>query len=305
MNLKLSLNMDAPDIMLRGLQEKLPAITSCLSNFAEKYQLFSHAAQLKNNVIYYTEEAHNIANHAPHMSQVSILFRNTVAQYQKTIQMFLDATIRFLRETRVKLPGSDRVTTVIEVLNNLNHKITSMLERAMHRVAVDAEYASDVMIGMVSKIQVTMPIRDVMAGAKVLEQMRDRMKTMSNPLLDLLKNLQNVDVVLEKLGDTLKDVVVKAQDFVDNSLTSDSLDSIAVYINAFYEKYVTLMKTITEYANTAVNTESIKSMVDYFLDILISGVNQFKSTVTDYLQDAPAQYKMYVKVKGSRLMINL
>ncbi|XP_062267991.1 apolipoprotein B-100-like [Platichthys flesus] len=305
MNLKLSLNMDAPSIMIRVVQEKLPAITSCLSNFAEKYQLFSYAAQLKNNIIFYTEEAHNIGNHAPHMSQVSILFRNTVAQYQKTMQMYLDATIRFLRETRVQLPGSDRVTTVIEVLNYLNDKITSMLERAIHRVAVNAEYASDVMIGMISKIQVTMPLRDVMAGAKILEQMRDRMKSMSNPILDLLKHPQNIDIVLEKLGDTLKNVVVKAQDFVDNSLTSDSLDSIAVYINPLYEKYVTLMKTITEYANTSVNTESIKSMVDNFLDILISAVNQFKSTVTDYVQDAPAQYKMYVKVKGSRLSISL
>ncbi|XP_069371734.1 apolipoprotein B-100-like [Paralichthys olivaceus] len=305
MNLKMLVNMDAPDIMLRGLQEKLPAITSCLSNFAEKYQLFSHAAQLKNNIIYYTEEAHNIADHAPHMSQVSILFRNTVAQYQKTIQIFLDATIRVLRETRVRLPGSDKVTTVLEVLNNLNDKITTMLERAMHLVAVNVEYASDVMIGMVSKIQVTMPIRDVMAGAKILEQLRDRMKTMSNPIVDLLKHFQNIDIVLEKLGDTLKYVVVRAQDFVDNSLKSDVLDTIAVYINALYEKHVTLMKTITKYANTAVSTESVNNMVDYFLDILISVVNQFKSTVTDYLQDAPAQYKTYVKVKGRRLEINL
>ncbi|XP_023270961.1 apolipoprotein B-100-like [Seriola lalandi dorsalis] len=305
-NLKMTINMDAPDIMIQGLQEKIPAITSCLSSFAEKYQLFRHAAQLKNIIILYTEEAHNIANnHAPHMSQVSILFRNTVVQYQKTVQVFLNAAIKFLRETRVKLPGSDKMTTLIEVLNNTMTSITTMLEKALKLVAVNVEYALNVMLGMVSKIQVTMPVGDVMAIAKLTDQIRDRVKTMSNPIVDYLKHLESLDIFLDELGDTLKFFVDKAQDFVDNTLKSDVLDAIAVYINAFYDKHVSLMKTMSKYANTAVNTESINSLINYILDIFRSEVNAFKYTVTDYLQQAPADYRSYVKVKGTKLEINL
>ncbi|XP_040920908.1 apolipoprotein B-100-like [Toxotes jaculatrix] len=306
MNLKMSINMDAPDIMLSGLQKKLPAITSCLSSFAEKYQLFGHAVQLKNIIIYYTEEVHNIAtNHAPHMSQVSILFRNTVVKYQKTVQVFLDAAIKVLRETQVKLPGSDKVTTIMEVLNKLTTHITTILERAMHLVAVNVEYAFNLMVGMVSKIQVTMPVGDVMAGAKIIDQIRDRMKTMSDLIVDLLKDLQSLDVLLEKLGDTLNFFVDKAQDFVDNTLKSDVLDAIAVYINAFYDKHASLMKTVTKYANRAVDTEAIYNMMNYTVDVSRSVVNQFRYTVTGYLQQAPAQYRSYVRVKGTRLEINL
>ncbi|XP_039982146.1 apolipoprotein Bb, tandem duplicate 1 [Xiphias gladius] len=303
MNLKMFINMDAPDIGLSRLQEKVPAITSCLSSFAEKYQLFRHAAQLENIIIYYTEEAHNIANnHAPHMNQVSILFRNTVVQYQKTVQVFLDEAIKVLRETQVKLPGSDKMTTLIEVLNRLTTSINTMLQKAMHLVTLNVKYAFNVMLGMASKIQVTMPTGDVMDGAKIIEQIRDRMKTMSNPVVDLLKDLESLDMFLEKLGDTLKFIVDKAQDFVDNTLKSDVLDAIAVYINALYDKHVSLMKTITKYANT---TESINSMINDILDIFRSIANQFKYSVTDYLHQAPAQYRSYVKVKGAKLEINL
>ncbi|XP_067428848.1 apolipoprotein B-100-like [Thunnus thynnus] len=305
-NLKLFFNMDAPDIMLSGLQERLPAVTSCLSSFAEKYQLFRYAAQLKIIIIDYIEEAHNIAkNHSPHLSQVSILFRNTVVQYQKTVQVFLDAAIKVLRETQVKLPGSEEMISLIEVVNKMTVSITTMVQKANHMVAVNVEYAFNAVFDMISKIHVTMHIGDVMAGAKIIDQIRDRIKTVSNSVVDLFKHFESVDMVLENLGDTLKFFVDKAQDFVDNTLKSDVLDAIAVYMNAFYDKYINLMKTITKYANIAVDIETINGAINYILDIVRSVVNQFNHTVTDLLQQAPAHYRSYVKVQGKRLEINL
>ncbi|XP_068593437.1 apolipoprotein B-100-like [Cebidichthys violaceus] len=307
MNLKMIINMEVPDIMISGLQERLPAITSCLSSFAAKYELFKHAPQLKNIIIYYTDEVHNIANkHAPHLSQVSILFRNTVAQYQKTVQVFLDDAIKVLRETQVKLPGSEEMTPLIEVLNKVTNSITTVLEKTIHLVAVNLEYFLSAMFGMVRKIQVTMPIGDVMAGAKIIDEIRDWLKDMPNhPIVDLLKHFDSLDMFLEKLGNTLKLFVDKAQDFVDNTLKSDVMDAIAVYINAFYDMHVSLLKTISKYANTAVDTWSINDSINYILDIFRSVVNQFDHNVTDYLQQVPAQYRSYIKMKGRKLEINI
>ncbi|KAM8725601.1 apolipoprotein B-100-like [Acanthopagrus schlegelii] len=306
MNLKMVFNMEAPDILLSGLQERLPAISSCLSSFAEKYQLFTYVAQLKDIIIDFTEEAHNIAkNHAQDLSQLSILFRNTVVQYQKAVQVFLDAAIKFLRETRVKLPGSEEMTPLLEVLNKMTIRITALVEQVTWLVAVNVENASNAIIGMISKIQVTMPIRDVMAGAKIMDMIRDTVKTMPNPVVDVLKQMENLDMFLEKLGDTLKSYVVKAQDFVDNALKSDVLDAIAVYINALYENYVSFVKTVTAYANTAMDIRFINDNISYILDIFRSVANQSNYTVTDYLQQAPAQYRAYIKVKGRTLEITL
>ncbi|XP_010778500.1 uncharacterized protein, partial [Notothenia coriiceps] len=47
-NVKMIFNMETPDIMLSGLKERIPAIASCFSSFAEKHQLLKHSAQLKN-----------------------------------------------------------------------------------------------------------------------------------------------------------------------------------------------------------------------------------------------------------------
>ncbi|XP_051792719.1 apolipoprotein B-100-like [Acanthochromis polyacanthus] len=305
MNLKLGFNIEAPEIMLSGLQEKVPAITACLSSFAEKHQLFGHAALLKNIIMDSVEEAYNSANtHELHLSQVSILFRNTVAQYQKNVQVFLDAAIRVLRDTRVKLPGSEEMTPLIEVISKLTTRITNMLEKPSHMVSVNVEYAFNAVVDIISKTEVTMPDGDVIAGAKIIEQIKEWLKTMPNPVVGILKHLKSLDMSLEKLGDVLKTFVDKAQDFVDNSLKSDFLDTIAVYINAFYVKQVNLMKTAKECLNLVMTTEYMND-INYTLNGIRSAVNQLRSTVTDYVQQAPAQYRSYLKLKGKKLEISI
>ncbi|XP_065819953.1 apolipoprotein B-100-like [Labrus bergylta] len=305
-NLKMVINMEAHDIMLNGFQERLPAIAASMSSFVEKYHLSRHAAQLKNFIIYYTEEAHNIANnHAPDLSHVSILFRNTVVQYQKTVLLLLDATINVLKETKVKLPGSEEMTSLIDVLNKMTASITSWLEKTFNFVAGNAEYTFSVVTGLFSKIQVKMPNGDVMISAKIIDEIRERVRTITNYIMDLLKNPDNLDFFLVNLGDTLKFFVDKAQNFVDNTLKSDFLDAIAVYLNAFHEEFTRLMRTITKYANRDLDIEFLKGTMDYILTVFKSAVNHFNKTFSDYLHQAPAPWKFYVKVKDGKLEINL
>merc|ERR1712168_875220 len=99
---------------------------------------------------------------------------------------------------------------------------------------VNAELTFNAMVDMLSNIQVTMPIGDVMSGAQMIDRLRDTVKGYLNQVVDLVKNMESLDMILEKLGETLKVIVDKAQEFVDSSLKSDTLDAIAIYINAFY-----------------------------------------------------------------------
>uniref|UniRef100_A0A667Y3E0 Apolipoprotein B n=1 Tax=Myripristis murdjan TaxID=586833 RepID=A0A667Y3E0_9TELE len=305
MNFKLIFNMEAPDIMLSGLQERLPAITSSLSSFADKYQLFRHTAEMKSVMTNYIEEVHNtVNNHSPHLSQLSILFRNTIVQYQKTVQIFLDAAIKFLRETKFKLPGSEEMTTVPEVLKMLTSNAGAMLEKAIQRMVVNVEYAFNVIIDMISNIQVTMPLGDVMTGAQVISQAKNTVKTMLNNMVDLVMHMESLDIILEKMGKTLKAIVDKAQDTVDNTLKSDILDAIATYINAFHGKLVSLMKTTVDSAYIVMHTTYVNG-INYTLEVVRSQVNYLKHTISSYAQEAPTEFRAYVKAEGRRLEINL
>merc|ERR1712121_400720 len=283
----------------------LPAIISTLNDFGEKYQLTGQVTGLKSAIVNLLEEAYTLSSQSPDLTQVSILFRNTIVQYQKIVQVFLDAAVKFLRETQFKLPGSDEITTLPEVLKKLTVTIATVLEKAIQMMLVNAELTFNAMVDMLSNIQVTMPIGDVMSGAQMIDRLRDTVKALLSQVVDLVKNLESLDMILEKLGETLKVIVDKAQEFVDNSLKSDILDAVAIYINAFYGNLVTVMKKVMDQANTFVDMEYLNGTIDYLMEVVRSVVNLFSKTISEFLQQAPAEFQEYVKVEGRRLEIDL
>merc|ERR1719341_1838216 len=306
MNLKVAFNMEAPEIMITGLKERLPAIVSTLNDFGEKYQLIGHVTGLKSAIVNLLEETYTtVNNQAPELSQLSILFRNTVVQYQKIVQVFLDTAVKFLRETQFKLPGSDEMTTLPEVLKKLTGTVATVLEKAIEMMLVNAELTFNAMIDMLSNIQVTMPIGDVMSGAQMIDRLRDTVKALLNQVVDLVRNMESLDMILEKLGETLKVIVDKAQEVVDKSLKSDTLDAVAIYINAFYGNLVTLLKKVMDQSYTVVDMEYLNSTIDYLMEVFKSVVGLLSNTVSEFMQKAPAVFQEYVKVEGGRLEIDL
>ena len=305
MNLNVAFNMEAPEIMITGLKERLPAIVSTLNDFGEKYQLIGQATGLKTAIVNLVEEAYTFTSESADLSQLSILFRNTVVQYQKIVQVFLDTAVKFMRETQFKLPGSDEMTTLPEVLKKLTVTFASVMEKAIEMMLANAELLFNNMVDMLNNIKVTMPIGDVMSGAQMLDQVRDTVKGFLNQVVELVKNMESLDIVLEKLGETLKVIVDKAQEFVDNSLKSDTLDAVAIYINAFYGNLVTLLKKVVDQANTAVDMEYLNGTLDYLMEVFRSVVAMLSNTVSEFMQKAPAVVQEYVKVEGGRLEIDL
>ncbi|KAK6294984.1 hypothetical protein J4Q44_G00342100 [Coregonus suidteri] len=290
MNLQVAYNMEAPHNILLGLKERLPAITSTLTNFADKYEIFRHVEGLKSSIVNLIEEAYTAANsHAAELSQLSILFRNTVVQYQKTVQVYLDAAIKFLKETQFKLPGSEEMTTLPELLKQLTSAIATILEQAIQNME------------MISNVQFRLPIVGVMTGGQILDQMWATMKNVIAQVTDLVNNLESLDMVLEKLGETLKVIVEKAQEFVD-TLKSDDLDAVAVYINALYGNLVGVIKTVLDQVNT-LNMEQVNHAIEHIMEMVMSVLNQLNLAITGLLQQASDE--AFVKVSGGRLEINL
>merc|ERR1712121_378647 len=179
----------------------LPAIISTLNDFGEKYQLTGQVTGLKSAIVNLLEEAYTLSSQSPDLTQVSILFRNTIIQYQKIVQVFLDAAVKFLRETQFKLPGSDEITTLPEVLKKLTGTIATVLEKAIQMMLVNAELTFNAMVDMLSNIQVTMPIGDVMSGAQMIDRLRDTVKALLSQVVDLVKNLESLDMIMKKVMD--------------------------------------------------------------------------------------------------------
>ncbi|XP_063079430.1 apolipoprotein B-100-like [Engraulis encrasicolus] len=255
--LQASANMEAPAVILSGLYDRVPAITSSLHSFAEKYdKVGSTLSSLKSMILSVAEEiSESVSRYSPELSQLSIFFRYVVVQAYKALQAALDGAIKFLRETQL-FPGMHEIT-----LHKITTNVGSVLEQLLQTIAENLSAYLTPVLDTVSSIQVTMPSGEVLSGSQIIDQL----KGLLNSVMDMVKNMESVDVMLEKLGKALQEAVNTAQGFVD-SVNSDILDSFCVYINAFYSNLVLLCKWATEQISNQLNTQGIDNTIRFALE---------------------------------------
>uniref|UniRef100_A0A672GNZ2 Vitellogenin domain-containing protein n=1 Tax=Salarias fasciatus TaxID=181472 RepID=A0A672GNZ2_SALFA len=300
LKLQIAYNLEAPKEVLSELKMKLPSITAAVKAFADKYQITTTLETVKDTLINYIADAYNaVVNYDAQMSQLSVFFRNVIVQYQKTVQVFLDAAIKVLRETQFKMPGSDEMTTLPEVLKKLTSSIAAMLEVAIKAVYDNMEVYYNSFVDMISSVKLRMPVGDAINGAQVIEQIKVIYKTVFDELVDFVKNMESLDTMLEKLGETLKAVVDKSQEFVD-SVKSDYLDAVLVPFNAFYLSLVTSIKNVVDQL-PVFSMEEFNKACETIMDMFIQVAEKFNSAVSGLLADSSA----YIKLADGNLEIDL
>ncbi|XP_028254055.1 apolipoprotein B-100-like [Parambassis ranga] len=294
-NLQVAYNMEAPKAMVSELKMKIPSILSSLKAFADRYQITSRIEMLTDSASRLLSEAYNVAvNYDAQMSQLSVLFRNTIVQYQKTVQAFLDAVIKFLQETQFKLPGSNEMATLPEVLKKLTSSVAAMLDTYIKMIYENMEVYYNTFIEQISSVKLQMPVGDAVTGGQIIDQVKAAYRQIFDWLVDFVKNMESVDTMLMKVDETLKAVVEKSREFVD-SVDSDYLDAVLINVNDFYRSLVTFIKNEVDKL-PVFSMEEFTRACESFMDMFIHVIDQFNSAVYGFLQQASEEAQAYMKV---------
>lgn len=303
MNLQIVYNMETPTAILSLIKMRVPSIISTFKEFTDKYQFTGYVEMLKDSVINHINEVYNAAtNYDVQMSQLSIFFRNFIVQYQKTVQVFLNAVIKVLRETRFKVPGSDELTTLPEVLKKLTSSIAAMLEVTIQIIYENMEAAYNFFVERLSSVKVQMPVGDAVTGEQIIDQVKKLSKKISEEIVNFVKNMESLDTMLVKIGETLEAIVEKSQEFVD-SLKSDYLDEVFVNINQLYRNFVTVLKNIVDRISAL--AMEFDMVCDYIINVFMYVVHQFNNMVLGVLQQASEEVQAHVTVRDGKLEIDL
>ncbi|KAG7509082.1 apolipo B-100-like [Solea senegalensis] len=303
MNLQIAYNMEAPKLMLSGLKMRLPSIMSSFTMFADKYQITSHVEQLKT--VFYDRMSKTydaVTSYDDQMSQLSIFFKNTIVEYQKNVQVLMDAVIKFLRETKFKLPSSDEMTTLPEVLKKLTSSIADTLEVTINFIYEKMVYFTSFMED-ISAVKLQMPIGDAITIGQIVDQVKTTFRRVFAELVDFVKKMESLDTMLEKIGETFHAVVEKSKGFVD-SVKSDYLDAVFVNINAYHRYLVRDFRDFVTYIYLYILDGNMEQL-DTAFENMIYVVDQFNNTVNGLLQQTSEEVKAYVRVSEGKLEVDL
>lgn len=300
MKMQISYNMDVPKAMLSEIKTKRALIFSKFSMLADKYQITRKMEALKTMVVNRINKAYEaVINYDASMSQLSIFFRNVIVQSQKTIQVFLDAFVRVLRETQFKLPGSDEMTTLPVVLQRLTSTIAVVLETTIQKIFENTQVYYDIVAEKMSNVKLSMPVGDVVALNQFFEQVKTVVKKVVDEVVDFVKNMESLDTMMLKMGETLEAVVEKSQEFVD-IVSSDYMDALFVRFNVLYSDLIAMAKTASD-----MNMEEVSNTFADIIGRFMYVIEQFNEVVYGVLGQVSDEAQAYIRVQNGMLEIDL
>ncbi|XP_053345355.1 apolipoprotein Bb, tandem duplicate 1 [Clarias gariepinus] len=266
-------NLEAPTEMMLEVYQRLTLIASTVTNFAEQSGILEAMHGLKTALVTALNEAYTISNnHTPDVSRLSVLFRNVVGQHQKAIQQILNAAVTFLRETQIKLPGM-KEATVPEICKQIRSSIAEAFKDMIQTVKT-------------------------LIGDKNFGYLENALIHSVN----MIKQLESLDVILEKLGEVLQTCVEKTQKFID-TIQSDVLDDVAAVINALYTNTIRIVvKNLIVDVNRLLTITNLKDLVNIYMELMLIMVKEFQNTLYAFF---PAYPEALVNVHNGRLKMDI
>lgn len=304
MRLQIAYNMEVPRTILLELKRRMPFILSAVTLFAEKYQVTRLVEESKMAAVTCISEVYNtLVNYELQMSQLSIFFRNTVIQYQKAVQAFIDAVTKLLRETKFKLPGSDKLTTVPEVFREVTSGIAVVLEKIIQNIYGNIQFCYNAFVEMIINVNLRIPVGDAVASNQFLVVVKKDIAIVFEKLVDFVKKMDSLDIILEKLGETLKHVVEKTQEFVD-LIEWEYLDVALVNINIQYHHFIIILKDAVGQV-AVLNMEDVTIACEYIIDVLVYVTEQFNNVVYGFLQQTSEEVQAYMTISDGKLLMDV
>ncbi|XP_048831185.1 apolipoprotein B-100 [Brienomyrus brachyistius] len=257
LNLQTTWNTQVTYDMLGGLRDRVPAITSSLYKFANKYHnahfgmdLNRASLKLKNTVSSSIERAYQeiprnldtLRNEIENIrDQSKVIYKRAVdsipaadfqkvsddltrfirqllRQYQKNVKLMLDAVMKFLSKTKFQLPGIKEKLTGEELFQRASRSIVRVAEQSNQMIYSFIESNADVFISQVNNIEFTVPSTNyVISGRNIVENVKYAMKNMQNNIIYMVRTLENI---------RLEDILEKLKTFLQ--LCIQKVDDVVV-----------------------------------------------------------------------------
>nr|XP_023690467.1 apolipoprotein B-100 [Paramormyrops kingsleyae] len=258
LNLQTTWNTQVTYDILGGLRHRVPAITSSLYNFANKYHnahfgmdLNRASLKLKNTVSSSIEKAYQeiprnldtLRNEIEKIrDQSKVIYKRAVdsipaedfqkvsddltrfirqllQQYQKNVKLMLDAVMKFLSKTKFQLPGIKEKLTGEELFQRASRSIARVIEQSNQMIYSFIESNAGAFISHVNNIEFIVPSTNyIISGRNIVENVKYAMKNMQNNIMDMVRTLENIR--LEDILEKLKTFLQLCIQKVDDAVAS-------------------------------------------------------------------------------------
>merc|ERR1712168_837817 len=348
LSLQTTWNTEIPYEMMLGLKQKVPTVMSAetfqemvsdpisntyneISKFVVIIKDYFEQAKEQGNVMF-KRAVDKIAelDFSEISTRVSDSAMFSVGEFQNNIQIILDATINFLRETKFQIPGFEEKMSGLEVYQTFSTFVADVSEEAIVKIPEYITSTFKIIIDGFREIEFTFPGSSfIVSGEEILNDLS----------LTLQKIQTQVIVIVKKLGDIqLEDILTRLSDFTQvsiakteelfNFLRSLDVDNVSAWLSDVYTDAInsrivvditTLLedarKTVVEYISIVraklqdlladMSIEQLHADIQAWIDAMVKRLNSFHNTIIEFLKESTKKFEPYVRMAERQMDIDI
>ncbi|XP_034017680.1 apolipoprotein B-100-like [Thalassophryne amazonica] len=342
LNLQTTWDMELPNEMLVGLKKYVPAISAVVAECTTKtYNKMSKYASYiegpfdrarKQTKVMFKTAADKFAGVQSLSQGMTVVTDRTVwifKEYQKKIEKLFDAIVKFLRETKFKVPGYEHKLSGLEMYQKFSVFVAEFSEDAIETIPEYFISTFSPALDYFSATEFTFPgSNHILSGEEILNDLSVALKKIQAQMIIVVRKLGSLQLedIMKQLSEIMQLTIAKGNQLLhilkthNSNLSSWVMDIYNDAVNSRVMEDIThhvgkALRIILQYVNTVkakirhifadVSIEQFQADIQSKIDSLAKHLNVFHNNIIEFLEDKSKCFTQYVKVSERQMEIDV
>ncbi|XP_026174369.1 apolipoprotein B-100-like [Mastacembelus armatus] len=341
LNIQTTWNMEMPYEVMLGLKKHVPTVLEMVSEPAVRtYHGFqrqaSHVrvsieqARKQGTVMFKSAVDHLAAVNPPEV--IAFVTDNTIVilkDYQKKVEIVLEAIVKFLKETKFQIPGYDQRMSGLEVYQKFSAFVVDVSEEAVQKIPEYFASMYGLVLDYVQAIEITLPGSTyTVSGKEILEDLFVALRKIQDQMIVTVRKVRAMQLedVIKKFSAFMQFTIQQSQKVLQ-TLKSQNVDLSTIVTDVYndiisspiladvFKQVKEAQRIIMEYLNAVraklqniladMSTEQLQDDIQSWIDTLIKSCNAFHNNTIKTLKEKSKNVENFVKVSDRQMEVDI
>uniref|UniRef100_A0A7N6AZ36 Vitellogenin domain-containing protein n=1 Tax=Anabas testudineus TaxID=64144 RepID=A0A7N6AZ36_ANATE len=342
LNIQTTWNMEMPYEVMLGLKKQVPTVMKMLSDpaFMAYNEICRQGRILRDSTELAREKAKEIfkrsVEHLTIVNPSNAIIAATdktiviLKEYQKKLEIVLDAVVKFLKETKFQIPGYEQKLSGLEVYQKFTGFVADVSEEAVQKIPEYFASMFRVVLDYLQAIEFTLPGSTyIVSGREILDDLFVALRKIQDQVIVTVRKLGEIRVedVTKKLSAFMQFTIKQNEKFLQ-TLKSQNVEKLFTFVSEMYNDFINspilgdvtkqvaeVCRTIMEYLKvvksklhnilTDMTSEQLQADIQSWIDQLVKRVNSFHNNVIRTFKEKSRNVKQFVRVSDRQVEVDI
>uniref|UniRef100_A0A3Q3KG36 Vitellogenin domain-containing protein n=1 Tax=Monopterus albus TaxID=43700 RepID=A0A3Q3KG36_MONAL len=342
LNIQTTWNMEIPYEVLLGLKKQVPTVIENVSDCAGRTydKIHKHASYLwdsieragKQGKVMFKRAVDNFATVNPSKLMTAVTEKTIVIlkEYQKKVEIVLNAIVKFLKETTFQVPGYEDRLSGLEIYQKCNAFVVNVFEEAVHKISEYYAFMFTAVLDNFQGIKFTLPgSNHIVNGKEILDDLFLALRKMQDQVIVTVRKVGKIQLedIIKKFSVFMQFIIEQSERFLQ-TLKSQNVEKFSNFVTDVYNDVINspvlvdiskqlseAYRIVMEYlkAVTAkiqniladMSSEQLEVYIQSWIDSLVKYVNTFHTNAIKTLKEKSKNVEPYVKVSDRQMEVDI